>query len=87
MLPQWSGLFLRKRRLMSDHPGHTKPARRFHALNRSLSYGYSPGPFNRPTAPFNPASCRTTNNFNALMPFGTFAAGNSLYFWVSLRKG
>jgi hypothetical protein len=49
-------------------------------LNRSLSYGYRESPLDPLDAPFNPTSCRTTNNFNVLMPFGTAAAGNSLYF-------
>src|ERR1035438_1485004 len=60
---------------------HSDPLRRpFPHINRSLSIAYRRCPLDLAIAPFNPARCRTTNNFNALMAIRTLRLGLSIYF-------
>src|ERR1035438_3070444 len=61
---------------------HSDPLRRpFPHINRSLSIAYRRCPLDLAIAPFNPARCRTTYNFNALMAIRTLRLGLSIYFW------
>jgi hypothetical protein len=58
-------------------PAH--PARAF-SFKGFFSYGYTASPLDHANPPFNPTSCRTTNNFNVLMAFDSPVSCPSLYF-------